>query len=187
MCVTTYRFSVDCHIFRLPRVTSRSSHVVVLTLTNSFTERLQRHNHRESNDHTMARRTSLQAILKPPTRHTHNKPRRIRHIRCKILLEGRKTIKWMLRKVAAMMAPLVEPFKLERNSPYNTVIDLFRLNPISSIICNFFLIRLCELKIRFNNNIIFCFKKIFEWNQIDTSSRGCHDGATDSSRVRWFR
>lgn len=35
MCVTTYRFSVDCHIFRLPRVTSRSSHVVVLTLTNS--------------------------------------------------------------------------------------------------------------------------------------------------------
>ncbi|XP_006614176.1 uncharacterized protein LOC102679242 [Apis dorsata] len=58
-----------------------------------FTKRLQRHNHRESNDHTMARRTSLQAILKPPTRHTHNKPRRIRHIRCKILLEGRKTIK----------------------------------------------------------------------------------------------
>lgn len=89
-----------------------------------FTKRLQRHNHRESNDHTMARRTSLQAILKPPTRHTHNKPRRIRHIRCKILLEGRKTIKWMLRKVAAMMAPLVEPFKLERNSPYNAVIDL---------------------------------------------------------------
>lgn len=129
-----------------------------------FTKRLQRHNHRESNDHTMARRTSLQAILKPPTRHTHNKPRRIRHIRCKILLEGRKTIKWMLRKVAAMMAPLIEPFKLERNSPYNTVVDLFRWIRYYSIICNFFLTLLCELKVRFYNNIIFCFKKIFEWN-----------------------
>ncbi|CAK9814609.1 hypothetical protein ANTPLA_LOCUS8269 [Anthophora plagiata] len=50
------------------------------------------HKHRESNDHTMARSSSLQAILKPPTRHAHNKPSRIRHIRCKVLPEGRKTI-----------------------------------------------------------------------------------------------
>lgn len=125
MFVLTYRFTEDRHIFMLPQVTSRPSHVVVLTLTNLFTNHLRKQKHRKSNDHTMARSSRLQAILKPPMKHAHNKPSGIRHIRCKVLPEGRKTIEWMLHKVAAMMAPLVESFKLQQNSSYNLKVNLF--------------------------------------------------------------